>query len=111
MAARIVDLGFIVADADRLTLSYEGEDLILRFRDWQERSVTVCFTETVAFSWQRAEEVAEDERFDSTHVIDDSPWLAEHVRQQEASADHQHLKLNFNAAGQLQIVCRDVLVS
>jgi hypothetical protein len=65
----------------------------------------------VALAWQRAEDVAKAERFDSTHVIEDSAWLAEHVRQQEATADHQHLKLNFNDAGALQVICREVLVS
>ena len=32
-------------------------------------------------------------------------WLAEHVRQREATEEHQHLKLNFNAAGVLEVIC------
>jgi hypothetical protein len=68
----------------------------------------VSFRSTIAFRWQRAENVGPDERFDAAHVMHESEWLAEHLRQNEATPDHRHLKLNFNAAGCLEVICESV---
>jgi hypothetical protein len=59
----------------------------------------------VAFRWQRAEEVQPGEAWDGTSVHPDSPWLEEHRRQGEATTSHQHLALNFNGAGRLDVIC------
>jgi hypothetical protein len=108
MRAEPVSLGFVIADGERVELAYDGDDLRLRFLDWREDQVAVSFRSTIAFRWQGAEEVAPDERFDAAHVIHESEWLAENVRQNEATPAHRHLKLNFNAAGCLEVICESV---
>jgi hypothetical protein len=105
MRAEPVSLGFTIADGERVALSYDGVDVVFRFVDWREEPKLVYFREVVAFKWQRAELVGVDERFDAAHVIHDSEWLAEHVRQREATDAHRHLKPNFNAAGCFEIIC------
>jgi hypothetical protein len=103
--AELISLGFDIADGEQIELNYASSELTLRFVDWHDAPVVAVFRDTVAFKWQRAEHVAGDERFDSGHIIHDSEWLAEHVRQREATEEHQHLKLNFNAAGVLEVIC------
>lgn len=105
MTADRFDLGFHIADAEDVALEYDGERLVLRYADWQERPVQVAFEGAVAFRWQRAEHVRAGERWDGTSVHADSPWLDEHRRQGEATESHQHLVLNFNAAGRLDVIC------
>src|SRR5256885_1301359 len=90
--AELISLGFDIADGEQIELTYAGSELTLRFVDWRDAPVVAVFRDTVAFKWQRAEHVAGDERFDSGHIIHDSEWLAEHVRQREATEEHQHLK-------------------
>jgi hypothetical protein len=99
------DLGVSIADAEAVMLAYDGSDLSLNFADWQELPRAVRFTDAVAFKWQRAEEVRSGERFDGAHTVNGSAWLAFYRRQDEATADHRHLKLNFNAAGTLEVIC------
>ena len=105
MAADSFDLGLNIADAEDVALEYDGERLVLSYLDWQEQPVRVAFDETVAFRWQRAEEVRAGESWDGTSVQTDSPWLEEHRRQGEATTSHRHLVLNFNAAGRLDVIC------
>ena len=105
MRARPIEPGFHVADAQEIALAYDGESLVLSFVDWREEQVRVAFDEAVAFRWQRAEEVQPGEAWDGTSVHPDSPWLEEHRRQGEATTSHQHLALNFNAAGRLDVIC------
>ena len=111
MRAEPVSLGFVIADGERVELAYDGEDLRLRFVDWTGDQLAVSFRATVAFRWQRAENVGPDERFDAAHLMRESEWLAEHLRQKEATPDHRHLKLNFNAAGCLEVICQSVDVA
>jgi hypothetical protein len=66
------------------------------------------FRDTIAFRWQDADDVASDERFDSSHLIHDSEWLAVHLRQSYATPEHRHLKLNFNAEGTRDLLCTTV---
>jgi hypothetical protein len=109
----ITNLGFTVADAESPCLRLEGQALVVDFKDWKEQRVTVRFSDVIAFRWQEAEYfIDEHERFDSTHVVHESAWLAEHERQNVTwqGSEHRHLKLNFNAAGILEILCTDVRV-
>ena len=103
--AELISLGFDIADGEQIELIYADSELTLRFVDWHDKPIVAVFRDTVAFKWQRAEHVADDERFDSSHIIHNSDWLAEHLRQREATEEHQHLKLNFNAAGVLEVLC------
>jgi hypothetical protein len=105
-----VSLGFDIADGEQVELAYGGDQLVLRFVDWHEQPIRATFQGTVAFRWQRAERVNEGERFDSPNVVRESAWLAEHRRQSEATPEHRHLKLNFNAAGVLEVICLGVAV-
>jgi hypothetical protein len=99
------DLGVSIADAEAVTLAYDGSSLLLNFTDWRELPRAVRFSDTVAFKWQRAEEVRSGERDDDAHAVNGSAWLAFHRHQNEATPEHRHLKLNFNAAGTLEVVC------
>jgi hypothetical protein len=108
MEAKPINLGFVIADAEDVRLAYDGQRLVASFTDWQEQPCRVTFHETVAFRWQRAEHVGPGEAFDAANVIDGSPWLDDHRRQAEATDEHRHLKLNFNAAGCLEVICTDV---
>ena len=58
--------------------------------------------------WQRAEDVAAGEAYDALNVVPNSPWLELHRRQSEATSAHRHLKLNFNAAGCLEVICTGI---
>ena len=81
----IVDLGFSVADAEDITLG---------------------------FKFQNAEyELSDIERFDSCHIVHDSEWLKEHLKQGEAWKDESwfHYKLNFNAVGIVEVFCSKVV--
>jgi hypothetical protein len=103
-----VDLGIQIADAEAIALDYDGNVLTLRFTDWREARRTVEFVDTVAFKWQRAEDVQPGERWDGTNVVGDSVWLQQHRDQREAGPDHRHFKFNFNAAGVLEVLCLTV---
>ena len=99
------DLGLSIADAESVTVSYDGSDLLVGFIDWQGTARTVRFSDAVAFKWQRAEDVRPGEQWDGANVVTGSGWLAEHRLQSEAGPEHRHLKLNFNAAGCLDVIC------
>jgi hypothetical protein len=100
-----LDLGVSIADAEAITLNYDGNDLLVHFIDWRDMPRTVIFRDAVAFKWQRVEDVGPGERWDGANVITGAHWLAELRRQDEALREHRHLKLNFNAAGTLEVIC------
>jgi hypothetical protein len=106
--AQIVDLGFSVADGENIKVSYENQALRVSFVDWQEKPITFLCHDTVAFRWQEAEYILSDkERDDSPYKIIDSAWLRLHEEQSmtwEGPTFH-HYKLNFNAAGILEMIC------
>jgi hypothetical protein len=108
MPAEPISLGFSIADAEDVDLSYDGDVLQLRFTDWHGRRLALTFEDAVAFRWQRAEDVQPGEVYDGSNIDRDSAWLAGHRRQQEAAGDHRHLILNFNAAGRLEVLCTRV---
>jgi hypothetical protein len=106
MNAQPVDIGVSIADAEDISLSYDGVDLTLRFTDWREVPRTVIFYDAVALKWQRTEEpLLPGEQPDGVHVVADSHWLTQHRDHREAGHSHRHLKLNFNAWGVLEVIC------
>ncbi|AZZ96286.1 hypothetical protein [Pseudoalteromonas sp. R3] len=103
-----IDLGFSVADAEDIAFKFDGSDLVLEFNDWQENHITIKCENTLGFKFQTAEyEMSESERFDSCHIVNDSEWVKEHLKQGEAweSESWFHYKLNFNAAGVVEVLC------
>jgi hypothetical protein len=110
-APRLVDLGFSVADGERIEVAYEAQSLRVSFIDWQEKRVTFVCRDTLAFRWQEAEyTLSDEERNDSTYEVMDSAWLRQHVDQNMTweGSTFQHYKLNFNAAGILEIICSKI---
>src|SRR4051812_40143312 len=80
--AQIIDLGFSVADAESVQVSYENQTLSVSFVDWQEKPVACICRDTLAFRWQEAEYLLSDgERYDSAHEIIGSAWLRQHQEQ------------------------------
>jgi hypothetical protein len=106
--AQLVDLGFSVADGDRIKVAYENQALRVSFVDWQEKPVSFSCHDTIAFRWQEAEyTLSQNERYDSSHEIINSVWLRQHEDQNMTwgGLTFHHYKLNFNAAGILEMIC------
>jgi hypothetical protein len=101
------DLGFQVADGDDVSLSFDGGDLILRFKDWREREVQHRFVETLAFRWASCPTLPAP-RDDSTYEVQDSVWLNEEIRYggYTSSTDFVHRVLCFNTAKVLEVLSR-----
>jgi hypothetical protein len=109
--AQIIDPGFSVADAEEVEVESVQAGLRVRFRNWQERCVSAVFVDAVSFRWERLEwKPIEGERFDSSHIIHGSEWLRLHFEQKEieASEGYRHYRLNFNAAGTLQVIAKEI---
>ena len=104
--AEIIDPGFSTADSDFPDINMAEGDLILKFKDWQEIQREVFFPDAVAFKWQMIETFIEGEEYDRSHIIAESKWLAEHIKQGEIGAqeDYKHYKFNFNGNGQLEVI-------
>lgn len=104
----IIDLGFSVADAEDIAFKYDGANLVLEFKDWQEKHVTIKCENTLGFKFQNAEyELSGSERFDSCHIVHGSEWVKEHLKQCEAweGENWLHYKFNFNGAGVVEVLC------
>ncbi|WP_027856635.1 hypothetical protein [Marinobacterium jannaschii] len=104
--AEIIDPGFSTADAEFPSIDIDEGDLVLRFKDWQEIQREVFFQDTVAFKWQMIEAFIDGEAYDRSHIITDSQWLAEHVKQGEIGPqeEYKHYKFDFNGNGQLEVI-------
>ena len=112
--AEPINLGFSVADAEYPDLLLSRQRLTIRFTDWRDQNVEVVFKDVIALRWQEAEHYVDDQdRFDATVEVHESNWLAEHERQRVPwqGANFRHLKLNFNAAGILEILCTEAELS
>ena len=108
MIIEIIDLGFSVADAEDIKFEFNGSDLLLKFIDWQETPIEIKCENTLGFRYQNAEyQLSESERFDSCHIVHESEWVREHLKQGEAWKGETwcHYKLNFNAAGVVEVLC------
>ncbi len=96
--AEIIEPGFSTADAEFPNINMDEGDLVLRFLDWQERQREVFFPDTAAFKWQMIETLIEGEEYDRSHVITESKWLAEHVKQGEIGAQEEFERMTALAA-------------
>ena len=104
MKTRPLQTSFSTADASYPELHSVGGNLHLRFKDWRERDVHVTFHDVIAFKWQQADEgLLQD---DACEVID-STWLDQFIQADTIPPDsgHRHLCFNFNASGQLDVIC------
>lgn len=94
----VIDLDFSVADAEDITFKFDGDGLVLEFYDWQENHITIKCENTLGFKFQKADyELFSSERYDSCHVVHDSEWVNEHLKQGEAWENESwfHYKLNL----------------
>lgn len=97
------ELGVNTADADRVTIQFDGGDLRLAFVDWQERPRTVMFRNVLAFRWQESEAPLPAES--GTFEAMDSPWLNRQAQLQSVPPDHfSHYVVCFNASGTLDVL-------
>lgn len=104
----IIDLGFSIADAEDIAFKFDGSDLVLEFKGWKEEQISIKCENTLGFKYQVAEyEIDESERFDSCHIVNESDWVKEHLKQGETWENENwiHYKLNFNAAGVVEVLC------
>jgi len=107
-AAKIIDLGFSTADGEHVKTSCENQTLTVSFVDWQDKPVSFICHDTIAYRWQEAEYMLSDqERYDAPHEIIHSAWLQQHSEQGMTweTQEFHHYKLNFNAAGILEMIC------
>lgn len=110
MRLESTQLPFPVADTDQISFSYVGSSLVMRARAGDD-DCKVVFHGTEAFRWQSADPVLlPGESEDGAYEIIDSAWLDLHRSQHALSPDEQyrHLKINFNAEGELQVICYGV---
>jgi hypothetical protein len=77
------------------------------FVDAGNRLVSARFHDAAAVSWQVVGQYGAGERDDRCYEIIGSRWLAEH-QDEWAMPELRHLKLNFNLAGVLEVVCTAV---
>ena len=109
--ATIINPGFSVADAELLSISTSEDGLEIRLLDWREDLVEAIFVDSVSFRWDQIDwAFVEGERHDSSHVIENSDWMAEHLAQNSFSpySGYKHYRLNFNAGGSLQVIAREI---
>ena len=99
--------GFSTADAEYPELHAVAGELHLRFEDWQERLVQIQFHDVCAFRWQEAESLLSGEPYDGACEVLDSEWVKQHLAQGAVPAEMKlrHLRFNFNACGQLEVLC------
>ena len=113
MKAEPLQPGFSTADAEYPELRLIGGVLSVKFQDWTERTVQVQFNEVCAFRWQEAENLLEGEPYDGACEVMQSEWLKRHVEAGSVSPDsgYRHLRFNFNACGQLELLCTSFSVN
>jgi len=108
MHATKLDPGFVVSDASYPLLRAEPGTLTIQYTEYAGRPVTVIFEHVPAFQWREADHpmLLEGQRYDSVHEIFGSELLREH---QDSTLSFRgsvrHIRLNFNAAGSLDVIC------
>jgi hypothetical protein len=108
--AEEIDLGLQVADGEQLKLSYESDSLACSFLDWREQKTEFRCLGVLSFRWQPLEYHLPDERPDCTYEILNSRWIAAHHEQGQIGSRQavRHFRLNFNAIGCLEVICREI---
>lgn len=90
---------FSTADAELLTLLFQDGNLVVEFKDWQERHVHVTFPDAVAFSWGDEPVLPDNVRDDCCYEVLDSDWLGTLVEHGaiDDPKPYKHYLLCFNA--------------
>lgn len=100
------NLGFSVADGEKVNLSFTEGDLLLRFIDWRETQIEHRFEEALSFRWA-ARPTIETPRDDETYEALESAWLLDEVLLEGLKPDEfVHHLLCFNAAKVLEVISR-----
>jgi hypothetical protein len=112
--AEWIDLGVSIADASAPEMVTAGGNLRIHFAQWNSEPAQVLFVDAVAHRWEQMEmePLLEGEGFDSSHIIHQSKWLQAHLDRREFGPEvgYKHYRLNFNAAGCLQVIARDLVL-
>jgi hypothetical protein len=111
--AELINPGFSVADASMPDLITAEGNLRIRFTEWNDNPIQVLFVDAVSHRWDVTWNVLLDgERFDSSHIIQQSKWLQSHFDCRECIPDagYKHYRLNFNASGSLEVIAREMVL-
>ena len=105
-SAKLLETDFSTADAEYPEIIQVGADMIIKYKDWQEQTIEVFFSDPVAYKWQMAIVLFDNERDDECYEILDSHWLVSHIEEGviSATAGYHHYKFNFNECGQFEIL-------
>ena len=107
MAERFEPLhaGFSTADVEDLEIRFRDDQLIVSFRDWQDQSVLITFSEAAAFLWT-SELDPDGFRDDAATVVIESTWLNEQANCGNSliKPPCKHFRLGFNAVGILNVL-------
>ena len=108
-----LNLPFSTADTDHPVMAYDRGQLLVRFRDWQQKEVALAFRDVVAFAWDDGDASwSSEHRDDFCDTVVGSVWLRRHIDVGTINAEerHRHYKLCFNAAGVLQVISTNLEV-
>ncbi|RBP47545.1 hypothetical protein DES53_101342 [Roseimicrobium gellanilyticum] len=112
--AELIEPGFTVADANRPDLTTTEGNLRIHFTQWNDEPTQVLFVDAIAHRWGEInwDGELEGEHFDGTHIIHQSKWMQSlfDCRECAPEAGYKHYRLNFNAAGSLEVIAREVTV-
>jgi hypothetical protein len=104
-----VSLGFDIADGEQVELAYGGDQLVLRFVDWHEQPIRATFQGTVA-SDGNALSASTRGNASTARMWCANPHGSPSIAVRARLLRSSHLKLNFNAAGVLEVICLGVAV-
>jgi len=100
--------GFIVADAEYPSVIGSSGQLLLKFNSSHGEAISVIFSGVPAYHWQEGESpVLSGEPWDGSCELFESEWLSQHApgKTINSHAGLRHLRFNFNAWGQLEVLC------
>ena len=105
-----LDVPFSTADAEYPTFYQARGEVRVAYKDWQENSVKLVFSDAIAVKWQMAFTLLAGERDDESYVIQHSDWIKAHIEQGTVTEEehYQHFRLNFNELGQLEVIAVSV---
>jgi hypothetical protein len=100
-------IGIHSADAERVSLAYQDQELKVNYVDWQEQSQTVVLREVFCFKWQERD-LDSAPRDDTTFEVVKSTWLREQTSGIPGTEYLVHYKILFNACGVLDVICSEI---
>ena len=101
-------IGIHSADAERVSLAFQDQELRISYVDWHEEPKTVTLGEVLSFKWQERDSDSAP-RDDTTFQVLDSTWLREQTHGVPGTESLVHYKVLFNACGVLDVICKEVL--